>query len=216
MATLVVGPEKEHITVDKTLLCKGADFFGVAFNSGFKEGSTLVMKMPEEEPRLVKFVVKWLYAAPKYFEFPDKNPLPYEDILRLYLLAEKWILKDLQRRTFLHIDARTKRLTSAEHCRQLWDIVQESSVRFLVIQRYCLLLDDALEKELGPTMSENFRGASYKVQIFPAMNSLYQQTDDNAQFWRDVLLYHTVVAKLKRLSLSLPNCFESYLEAWKE
>ena len=215
-ATLVVGPEEERIAVDKALLCKGAEFFRAAFNSGFKEGSTLVMKMPEEEPRLVKLVVIWLYAGASNFGFPVKSPLPLEDILKLYVLAEKWILKDLQRGVYNEIEARTKNLKNPEQCRELWSRIEDSSVRFLVIQQYCKLLDDALDEKLGKILSNGSRGISETAKLISTTNTLYQQTNGNAQFRRDVAFFRSVLQKLGQWNLRLPNNFEAYLEAWKE
>ena len=143
-ATLIIGVEQERLMIHTSVLCAGSDFFKAAFDSSFKEGLTSTMTLPEEEPRIVKFIVWWMYR--RYDKlFPAGVRWPIEDLLQIPLLAEKWIIDELKQACYRLIEDHVSELEDLEDCHRVWETVLDSDMRYLVIGRYIQLLGLAAE-----------------------------------------------------------------------
>ncbi|MCJ1326157.1 hypothetical protein MMC10_002821 [Thelotrema lepadinum] len=195
MVEILVGPKEHRMNVDKAIICRRSSFFRAAFTSPFREGKSSRMKLPEEEPRIVQFVIHWLYMGAKENLFPDSNSLLFGEALKVYLLAAKWILPDLQRGSFRQLTSRVNALQNLSQYREAWNIVQDSKIRFLVVTRYVALLDEAV-----PT---------------PGTESLSQQLEDDSGFLKDAFICRSICSKLGSSPLYLDN-LESFLQRWKD
>ena len=62
MVTALVGPDKARFDLHEGLLCESSDFFKAAFTSNFQERNGTV-NLPEQDTRVFKFFVHWLYSG---------------------------------------------------------------------------------------------------------------------------------------------------------
>ena len=102
--TLLVGAERMRFTIHKNLICGVVLFFQKAFHGGFHESITGEMSLPEEDPSAFKLFIFWLYKGK--FTIPHQHlkgnsrTATRENItssLRLYIMAEKWCSKEIQK-----------------------------------------------------------------------------------------------------------------------
>jgi hypothetical protein len=95
--TIVVGPDSEQTTfqIPKELLCFYSPVFRTAFASGFSEGLTQTMKIEDVETEVFGLLVHWLYRK----EIEDGNTVGVLDLIKLWLLAERYIMPELQNAT---------------------------------------------------------------------------------------------------------------------
>ena len=91
---ILLGPNQQKFGVHKNLICASSKYFNSAFNDGFAEAQSGVIKLPELEPKLFDFFYRWLYSAPRlvgetlYKRAPDTDRQPDELLLTLYRLAD--------------------------------------------------------------------------------------------------------------------------------
>ncbi|KAI5197688.1 hypothetical protein E4T38_07876 [Aureobasidium subglaciale] len=90
MVDIYVGPENNKWTLHEKLLCYRSKFFRNIFYS--KENKNRQFGLPDEEDEPFRLFVGWLYSA--------HTPTPKEEkdltvLLDLYLMAEKWEIRDL-------------------------------------------------------------------------------------------------------------------------
>ena len=147
MVTLIIGEEEERLMAHKLILCLGSEFFKAAFNGSFKEGLTSTLALPEEEPRIVKFIILWMYRIIDNPLFPDEEGWPVEDLLKLFSLAEKWIIDKLKQESYRLIVERVGELDDLEQCYRAWMTVRDSDIRYLVIGRYIVIMGDKAEND---------------------------------------------------------------------
>ena len=106
MVTLWVGPEDEstEYTVHKKLLCHHSTFFDSAFNGTLKEAHTHEMRLPEDTKETFDVFVHWLYSShlPKEDSCDESADLGLY-YLRLFIIAEKYLIPELQGSTYHRI-----------------------------------------------------------------------------------------------------------------
>jgi hypothetical protein len=90
--------------VHENLLSEASDFFRKALNGNFKEASDGVMELPEDDPNAFELFVRWLYGkalapASTILTAPDGKKVTIQDYLRLYVLASKLMMEDLENTT---------------------------------------------------------------------------------------------------------------------
>lgn len=119
VVTIRVGSRKTIWRLHENLLSSTSEFFRAAFNGGFMEASSDVLDLPEDDPQAFELFVRWLYAramnppettttpntsvnsrvtTPPFFNqlFPSTTPPPIQDLLRLYVLASKLMIEELE------------------------------------------------------------------------------------------------------------------------
>ena len=74
--------------VHKKLLIRDSQFFKRAFTSGFKEGQTNEIRLPEEDEDTVDAYIQWLYGRGSAFD-GDDLALSLTVCLKLYAFAER-------------------------------------------------------------------------------------------------------------------------------
>ena len=136
---LTVGAEGERLIVDKNILCERSLFFRTAFQGHFKETLTQVMMLREELPRIVKIVILWLYAGSPHDCLPEKRNVSTGDLLRVFILGQKWMMEGLQEATFNALNSK-RALDTGRLCSR-WMIARTSSIRFLLVGKFVAALD---------------------------------------------------------------------------
>jgi hypothetical protein len=59
---IYVGPERKLWFLNEELLCDRVPFFKGAFKSGWKEGKSKVMELPDDDPEAFGHLVHWVYT----------------------------------------------------------------------------------------------------------------------------------------------------------
>lgn len=97
---LFVGPKRVKYTIHERVLSNVAknSFFSALFNNGFRETSTGQAEMPEDDPVLFGYLIKWLYAAHVDVKNFDHlfNGLPLQRLFQLYNVGQKFLIEDFQ------------------------------------------------------------------------------------------------------------------------
>jgi len=106
MVTLWVGSEDDptEYIVHKKLLCHQSTFFDSAFNGTLKEAHTHVMKLSEDTKETFDVFIHWLYSShlPKEDSCDESADLGLY-YLRLFIIAEKYLIPELQGETYYRI-----------------------------------------------------------------------------------------------------------------
>ncbi|MCJ1326158.1 hypothetical protein MMC10_002822 [Thelotrema lepadinum] len=197
MVTLLIGKDEEAILADKSILCKGVEFFRAAIKGCFKEGLTQILKLPEEEPSTVKIVLLWIYRGSQKDCLPvDKKDITYEDVLKVYLLSEKWMLRGLMEATYSALCQRLRELREYSDYHRAWSLAQDSTIRFLYVMGSIYLI----EREVGA----EFMDSSHICRDY---------LGDNLEFVKDAFICQAV---LGFHDLCLSPSLTSFLKQWKE
>jgi hypothetical protein len=89
---LIVGPEENHYTVHRDLLCHKIPYFNKLLNGDFREANQTSVHFPEDDPVAFKFLIDWVYtgilSAP-VLPMQIGQHFSLEGIVTLYLLAAK-------------------------------------------------------------------------------------------------------------------------------
>lgn len=110
IVTVLVGPAEVKWCLHENLLSATSGFFKSAFNSGFKEATDDKITMPEDDPVAFELFVRYLYTktltpdvgglnilTPPMGPNERGRPGPsIQDYLRLYVLASKIIVEELE------------------------------------------------------------------------------------------------------------------------
>lgn len=99
MTILVGSPPVEFTVHDKVLKTEnGSKFFQVAFDNGFKETHTGVLKLPEDDPEAFELLLHWSYGK-AVGGFNCENLLGDDigasTLLKSFVLASKYMLTSL-------------------------------------------------------------------------------------------------------------------------
>jgi hypothetical protein len=98
---IYVGPERKLWFLNQDLLCDRVPFFKGAFTSGFKEGKSKVMELPDDNAEAFGHLVDWVYKTRTRSKLcreaqgaSDSLPHTYGPVhelqwLRLWVLADK-------------------------------------------------------------------------------------------------------------------------------
>lgn len=192
IVTLVVGKNRQDVHVDKAILCKRSEHFRKMFSGQFKESSTLRVKLLEKEPQTIQFFVLRLYAGADTFKFPERRLINAREALNLHLLAQEWLILDLQTATFNRIRRGLPELANADRCVSLWYIVGDATIRFAVLTRYLQLMDEHVPRNDIESLSNSYH--------------------DDPQFLKDALVCRTVLARTR--SSAIPISFTEFCELW--
>ncbi len=102
IVVILVGADQEKFSVHKNLICACSRYFHCAFNGGFTETQSGVIKFPDVEPKLFEFFYRWLYSAPRlardaiYQRPSDEERQPDELLLSLYRLADYLLIPGMK------------------------------------------------------------------------------------------------------------------------
>ncbi|KAL9576102.1 MAG: hypothetical protein Q9212_007383, partial [Teloschistes hypoglaucus] len=85
----------------KAVVCSQVKFFDAACRNGLKESETSTIDLPEDDPKLVKFMLHFLYGQIDGFKVadPDEDLTGYECLkasFGLIMLADKYDIPDLK------------------------------------------------------------------------------------------------------------------------
>ncbi|KAH6713945.1 hypothetical protein BKA61DRAFT_656502 [Leptodontidium sp. MPI-SDFR-AT-0119] len=85
-----VGKELKDFGVHKDLICYHSPYFKAAFNSGFEEAKTGIMKLPETNTKVFELFVHWLYTQVLWSKDDDKEEkrTALETMMDLHLFAD--------------------------------------------------------------------------------------------------------------------------------
>ncbi|KAI9733916.1 MAG: hypothetical protein M1834_002571 [Cirrosporium novae-zelandiae] len=61
--TLVVGEEQKKMTAHQSLLYRKSGFFAAALSGNFRESKEDLIKLPEDDPELIKLLLHWMYTG---------------------------------------------------------------------------------------------------------------------------------------------------------
>ncbi|XP_058445506.1 BTB/POZ domain-containing protein 6-A-like isoform X1 [Malaya genurostris] len=99
--TFLVGEKRQPIYAHKLLLIIASEYFNAMFNGNFKESSSDEIEVRDIEADIFLEILRFIYCG--------KVRLTIENVLEIYVHAQKYMLNELRRRTvrFLekHIDA---------------------------------------------------------------------------------------------------------------
>ncbi|XP_058836263.1 BTB/POZ domain-containing protein 6-A-like isoform X3 [Topomyia yanbarensis] len=99
--TFLVGEKRQPIFAHKLLLIIASEYFNAMFNGNFKESSSDEIEVRDIEADIFLEILRFIYCG--------KVRLTIENVLEIYVHAQKYMLNELRRRTvrFLenHIDA---------------------------------------------------------------------------------------------------------------
>ncbi|MCJ1333780.1 hypothetical protein MMC10_010480 [Thelotrema lepadinum] len=144
MATLVVGKEERPIHLEKSTICAKSAFLDTALKSAVKEGWHSTITLPEENPKIVRYLAKWMGNYDGDLAFPPGIQWPIEELLELFSLAEKWKIREYELKLkdglYSLIKLHVANLSTTTQCRQAWEIVRDSEIRYLVIDSYIQVL----------------------------------------------------------------------------
>ncbi|KIW84076.1 hypothetical protein Z517_03322 [Fonsecaea pedrosoi CBS 271.37] len=111
--SILVGADQVKYVVPKASLCAASKFFKATFNGTFFEAATQELKLPEDEPDVIKFLCDWLYVK----SVPEKEwspPSPWEPDtfwLEVYIAADKFMMHGVKTVAF---DKITSMFTATE------------------------------------------------------------------------------------------------------
>ena len=72
LVTVLVGSQETRFDLHRGLLCASSDFFKAAITGNFKERDHHEIKLPEQDVKIFKFFVHWLYTRRlRGFYYPD-------------------------------------------------------------------------------------------------------------------------------------------------
>jgi BTB/POZ domain len=78
------GPDRYK--VHKVVLCGQSDFFKKACNGGFREASSGVIEMKEDDPAAVKAMLQFFYTFDyEYEKAPDSDVVLHAKVCHLFL-----------------------------------------------------------------------------------------------------------------------------------
>jgi hypothetical protein len=76
---LHVGPERKLWFLNEELLCDRVPFFKGAFKSGWKEGKSKIMELPDDDPEAFGHLVDWVYTKVLKCKLCASRPPDYWD-----------------------------------------------------------------------------------------------------------------------------------------
>jgi len=86
-----VGVLLQDFGVHKALICHSSPYFKAAFNSGFEETKTGIMKLPDAEPGVFELFSRWLYTESLWSESDDEYTGPMSTCLWSYMFSLTWL-----------------------------------------------------------------------------------------------------------------------------
>jgi hypothetical protein len=148
-------------------------FFAACLDRGFKEGEDRLIKLPEDDPKVVEKVLEYLYGS--NFEYPalrerseyhdevDEEERPHWALLaRCYATADKYCLEDLQNKIMDFVkQAMKKRRVCASAIQEL----TKAGLRACPMRRF--LLKEMAVECTGEEEQEESDEESFGVKLHP-------------------------------------------------
>nr|OQO29842.1 hypothetical protein B0A51_01999 [Rachicladosporium sp. CCFEE 5018] len=95
--TIQVGERKWK--VHKIIVCAGCEFFAKACDGGFKEATSNIIEMPDDDPKAVNALVEYLYGR-DFTQADDKDDNGFDEdialLVSIFQLADKYMVQPLQ------------------------------------------------------------------------------------------------------------------------
>ena len=91
-----VGPQKKVFGVHKGLICHHSAYFKGALQGEFKEAIDGVVVLADDKPEIFSYFYSWLYTGEIKRTGGTLRYSLFEDLLDLYIFAQKRIIPDLQ------------------------------------------------------------------------------------------------------------------------
>ncbi|KAK6613827.1 ankyrin repeat-containing protein [Botrytis cinerea] len=138
LVTIVVGKEKRKFAVHKQLICESVAYFRGAFSAGgFKESQECSMDMPEDEPGVFEYFMHWLYRG----TVPEAKALEdFDQLLGVYIFAEKLCVNDLANKAIDAIQAITKsgKFHQVPDCKVHADNIWKNTSPTSPLRKWCI------------------------------------------------------------------------------
>ena len=192
LVTVLIGPDKQALTVDRAILCKGADFFHKALNEEFKEAKTSTLELPEDDPTSFRIFLLWAAGGSCEYHLPKWNGIGVYDVLKAFHFSEKYTIESLQTICYkaLTVDDMLESIPR-DSFYKAWAVVKDSIIRFAVIVEYWRSLNCSLD-------------ASDRIR-----------DESDVDFLRDVLVCRTLVDNESHDYRSWEFDFPKFLEMSK-
>ena len=153
--TLIVGETKTPFRIHEDLLFENSTYFKATFGSGFREGASREITLPEDETKIVDRFVHWLYSPSSYPLTWRVTGIRWEDIIKLYIFTDKYIVPNLKSCMFKEIKG-ARRVPSLDSVAIAYDNLPASSdLRKLLVAPYAI----AFYKE------SKFEATEYKEKL---------------------------------------------------
>jgi BTB/POZ domain len=182
--------------LNEELLCDRIPFFKGAFKSGWKEGKSKVMELPDDDPEAFGLLVNWIYTERVDCKLCDiagnkgyDQYSPVHDLqwLKLWVLADKLNLTDVAEKT-LGTHSRCldqcRKEVSAEAVTYLCDHAgEESLLRKYMVQRVLkplFLWEDRESGNIGDMGEVAATNSSFNREVWEACRDhlkLLQESD---------------------------------------
>ena len=81
--TIVVGPDKKSLTVDRTILRSGAKVFYKALNGELEESKAATLELPEDDPKAFRIFLLWAAGGQNQARLPLWNGIDAYDVLKI-------------------------------------------------------------------------------------------------------------------------------------
>ena len=149
--TVLVGVEETPHKLHKAIICHYSDFFRTTCASKFIEAETGVIRLPEANDRLFRYVIEYLYSADGTIESLDDDDNSTFDVSEIFALADmlgiyclkRWIL-------FYLVDTNLQRAyKKSGHKRKSDDVVNEIEA----LNNLYLHADGEMEKKLSKLLN---------------------------------------------------------------
>ena len=88
LVTVLVGSQETQFEIHRGLLCASSDFFKAAITGNFKESDQKEIKLPEQDVKIFRFFVHWLYTGRLRGFYYPKTMKPSIQKLRQAVIAE--------------------------------------------------------------------------------------------------------------------------------
>ncbi|KAH8791252.1 hypothetical protein F5882DRAFT_460374 [Hyaloscypha sp. PMI_1271] len=175
---IYVGPKRKLWFLNEELLCDRVPFFKSAFKSGWKEGESKVMKLPDDDPETFGHLVGWVYTKALNCKFcasppPGHRVGSHVDAGHELQWLKLWVLADRMNLTKLGDDALDVHL----YCISKHNLVVSPEAVILACENPAG--DGALRKHLvGVVLNGMFQsrpGSSNGLGVGAAANASFNQ-----------------------------------------
>lgn len=195
MVNVKVGPQAVQFEVHRGLLCYQSAYFNSCLNSTFKEAREKAVTLDDEDPKIFKRFFAWLYTGKLLYDEETVEKVPYGELLRSYIFAEKRLAPRFQNACIDAVILRDKvfqQLPNTEETQRVWDNVCDSSpMRRLLVDLLVLLGDmpKIIHEDSKIDFSADFLASIIRgLYVLKGSGPLSRQDLD---FWGKRCSYHT-------------------------
>ncbi|XP_053693058.1 BTB/POZ domain-containing protein 1-like isoform X1 [Sabethes cyaneus] len=144
--TFLVGEKRKPIYAHKLLLIIASEYFNAMFNGNFKESSSNEIELLDMEADIFLEILRFIYCG--------KVRMTVENVLEIYVHAQKYMLNELRRRAVCFLE---KHINA---CNALKIFAQNRQYEFSFINEKCLAL--IRRNPLGFFHNDDFCGLDRK------------------------------------------------------